>query len=101
MIKTKHVWQEIVKPEEIEKSEDNKFIWVAMYKAMYMGLRILLDIRHNLLNAPNPAKKEGKKIVKFEVEKVQEKVGGNTVIKDSDNITIEEKKDKDNEEKVK
>lgn len=86
MIKTKHVWKEIVKPEDVEKSEDNKFIWVAIYKAIYMALRILLDIRHSVLNAPIIPKKP-KKVVKFEVKKVQ---NDNSVIKDKDNIKAED-----------
>ena len=84
MIKTKHVWQEIVKPEEIEKSEDNKFIWVAIYKALYMSIRILLDIRHVILNSSQKSNK------KYENKS---KEFTNPVIKPTDNIQIKGKTD--------
>lgn len=47
MITRKDCFKEVISPKEFEKSEDNKFLWCSMYKAMYMGIRLLLDIRTN------------------------------------------------------
>lgn len=47
MITRKDVFKEIVSPNVFEKSEDNKFLWVAVYKGIFMCIRLLLDIRTN------------------------------------------------------
>jgi len=45
MIREKHVFQEILSPAEIEKLAEPSTLML-IYKAIYMCLRILLDIRN-------------------------------------------------------
>lgn len=47
MISRQDVEKEIVHPNKVFQSEDNKFIWTAIYKAIYMCMRLLLDVRTN------------------------------------------------------
>ncbi|MCK9543585.1 MAG: hypothetical protein M0R03_16325 [Novosphingobium sp.] len=74
MISAKDVWREIKKPEDI-KEEDA--ILMLIYKAVCMGIRLLLDVRYKLYYGEQALddKKSSKKI---------EKVVANPVIKPTD-----------------
>lgn len=47
MITSKDVFSSIEPIQKVVESEDNKFLWNAVYKAIYMCVRLLLDIRSN------------------------------------------------------
>jgi hypothetical protein len=47
MITRKDVFKEIVNPSEFSKSNDNHVVGIMIYKAIYMCVRLLLDIRSN------------------------------------------------------
>ena len=78
MITRKHVFEKVVEPKKVEESNDNKFIWVAIYKAIYMAIKLLLDVRTNQA-------KIMRKMGLLSDNKKEEKVD-NPVIKSSDNI---------------
>jgi hypothetical protein len=86
MIRAKHVWQELMKPEDFNKLDDMRALYDNLYKAIYTNVRISLDIRHALFNIPSIQKLE--KNVKFEVVKTP-----NAVIKSTDNVRVENEKE--------
>jgi len=76
MIRDKHIFQEIPSPDTVVKmSEPPMFILI--YKAIYMCLRVLVDIRNNTI-IKKPSKVKVKNTIKH--------VDGNTVIKSTDII---------------
>jgi len=46
MISRKHLMEEIKSPEEVEKMEEPNMLGL-IYKAIYMCIRLLLDVRSN------------------------------------------------------
>lgn len=46
MITSQHVKEEIPTPDEVEKMEEPK-MGLLIYKAVYMAIRLLLDVRRN------------------------------------------------------
>ena len=46
MISSKHVWDNIKSPQEVEAMEEPNILG-RIYRAIYMGLSLLLDIRAN------------------------------------------------------
>jgi hypothetical protein len=79
MIRAKHVWQELIKPEDFNKLDDMRALYDNLYKAIYLNVRLSLDIRHALYNLPSIKKLD--KEVKFEVVKTKNELK-NHVIKD-------------------
>jgi len=73
MIRDKHIFQEILSPERVEQMQEAPIL-ILTYKAIYMCLRVLVDIRNN-----TASRKPIKKVV-------NQKVGGNPVIKPTDII---------------
>jgi len=71
MIRDKHIFQEISSPDTIAKMSEPPMLML-IYKAIYMCLRVLMDIRNNT--------------AKDKVKKIKQKVVGNPVIKPTDNI---------------
>lgn len=77
-ITKKDVFQEIISPKELERQEEPK-IFLAIYKAVYMCIRLLLDVRNNQI-----AISEGRTIKPKRKERIAEVA--NAVIKN--NIVI-------------
>lgn len=80
MIKDKHIFKEILRPEQVEQIEEAPILML-IYKAIYMCLRILIDIRKQ--------NESGKTQLK-----IQKKILDNPVIRPDVKINIKDKNEK-------
>lgn len=78
MITTQDIYKEIKTPDEVSKMEEPPMLGL-IYKAVYMCLRLLIDIRANQVKMS-----KGVNIA----PEVKKQSFGNPVIKSSDNISI-------------
>ena len=87
MITRAHVYEEVVSPTDVEKLEEPK-MGLLIYKAVYMCIRLLLDIRHNQVRISKGEKLELKtqntSNVEFDTKEEKQEKPDNPVIKDSD-----------------
>jgi len=75
MITSQHVKEEIPTPDDVEKMEEPK-MGLLIYKAVYMAIRLLLDVRRNT----DPSSRKPR------TRKPDQKTPDNAVIKDDDQI---------------
>lgn len=83
MISAKDVWVEIKNPKDIKEDDA---ILMLIYKAVYMGLRLLLDVRYKLYygDSSKPGKYKGKPNSTMTNKKID-----NAVLKPTDIIKVE------------
>lgn len=87
MITRQDVFKEIPTPDEVAKMKEPPMLML-IYKALFMILRLTLDIRWNIVLL------DGGKNIKRNVRTSKKEVeGDNPVIKKTDNLKIEDKKD--------
>lgn len=81
MITAQDIYKEIKSPEEVAKMQEPPMLGL-IYKAIYMCLRLLIDVRANQV-------KMSKGISIVPVETKVKKTVGNPVIKPTDNIQVD------------
>lgn len=73
----KQIFEELPSPTELEKQEEPKIL-LLIYKGIYIGVKLLLDVRLNLVKVSE------NKTIKTANKKVKSHKSSNPVIKDSD-----------------
>lgn len=86
----KQIFGELPSPSQLEKQEEPKML-LLIYKAVYIGVKLLLDVRLNLVKIS-----ENKTIKTGKVKKKKFSKPSNAVIKDEDMKKLKVK-DKENE----
>lgn len=81
MIDRRDVFKEIISPEAFNKAKPEEKSNL-LYKAVYMGLRLLLDVRWNIVQL------DGGENIKRNLKKQVTKKEDNPVIKVTDNIEV-------------
>jgi len=84
MITRADVWKEIISPSEVEKLEEPK-MGLLLYRAIYMAIRLLLDIRHNQVRISKGEKLE----LKVQSPPATKFDNDNPVIKKSDEVRFD------------